>query len=423
MESYIYILETLLDMGSQFLSPFISLYAVYLGFSNLFIGIFNSILYFSYILTFFISFFLNNYKTIKNVLSMSLLIWGLSFLLLYYARVESLFLFSIILRAISTSIISVCYTWLISKILKNRRFEKISNLAIIYTFVTLLATITSSILIKELTYPLFIFYIPLITSILCIIILQKIKLEEEKEKKIIGITIFENIKNSILKTLQNRKLKNYSTSLFFFYLSVGIASSFFSVFLKRILNLTEFEWAIIVSIEMISFLIFSASLKKIQKKFSISSLFQVSTFLISLIPFVWVTSKNFVIIVFFSFVSGLAWQLFSILHLTYVTKNFGDVSKISFVNVFSGLGLMLGNLIGGIIAEINLEYIFYISFLFRFSSSFLFVKLISTKKISLVDAYKSVFLSFDFFSTLIKEFILQFKFLVPYNRKRNIHKP
>lgn len=363
-----------------------------------------------------------NSKTVKNVFSIALLIWGISFILLYYLRLEILFLFSIFLRAVSTSIISVCYTWLISKIFIKKRFEKISNLAIIYTFITLIATISSSILIKEFSYPAIVFYIPFITSIFSIIILQKIEIKDVKEKRVEISKTLNNIQKYISKILKNNRLKNYALSLFVFYFSVGIAGIFFSIFLKKVLKLSEFEWALLTSIEMISFLIFSTPLKKVKRKFSLTSLFQISSFIISLIPLVWVVSKNFIIIISFSFIAGLAWQLFSISNLTYLTKNFKDATKISFANIFSSLGLMIGNLIGGILAEINLEYVFYISFLFRFFSSFLFVKLISTQKISFANAHQTIFLSLDFFSSLLKEFVIQFKFLAPYNHKKNTHK-
>lgn len=421
MEKRIYLLEALLDIASQFIVPFITLYALNLGFSYFFIGSFNAILNFSYILAFFISLLLISPKIIKNVFSISLLIWGLSFVFIYYSKTEFLFLISILLRAISSSIISVYYTWLISNIFKKKTFEKVSNLAIIYTFITLIATITSSLLIRELNYPSFIFYIPLIFSIFSIYILQKIEIKEKDEVKF-PKNYFNFIKNKIKSNIKNEKLRNYSLSLLLFYFSIGIAGPFFSVFLKNILGLSEVEWAIIICIEMTSFLIFSNSIKKLKKHFNITTLFQISTFLISLIPFIWIVSKNFLIIILYSFIAGISWQLFSILHLTYVSRNFNVANKISFLNIFIGLGLLLGNIFGGIIAQIKLEYVFYISFVFRFFSSFIFSKLLEGKQISIDSIYKTVFLSLDFFSTLFKEFVIQFKSLDLYNHKKNIHK-
>ncbi|MEM0476330.1 MAG: MFS transporter [Candidatus Aenigmatarchaeota archaeon] len=421
MEKRIYLLEALLDISSQFIVPFITLYALNLGFSYFFIGSFNAILNFSYILAFFISLLLISPKIIKNVFSISLLIWGLSFVFIYYSKTEFLFLISILLRAISSSIISVCYTWLISNIFKKKTFEKVSNLAIIYTFITLIATITSSLLIRELNYPSFIFYIPLIFSIFSIYILQKIEIKE-KDKVKFPKNYFNFIKNKIKSNIKNEKLKNYSLSLLLFYFSIGIAGPFFSVFLKNILGLSEVEWAIIICIEMVSFLIFSNSIKKLKKHFNITTLFQISTFLISLIPFIWIVTKNFLIIILYSFIAGISWQLFSILHLTYISRNFNVANKISFLNIFIGLGLLLGNIFGGIIAQIKLEYVFYISFIFRFFSSFIFSKLLEGKQISIDSIYKTVFLFLDFFSTLFKEFVIQFKSLDLYNHKKNIHK-
>lgn len=424
MERRVYILEALLSTASQFIVPFITLYALSLGFSYFFIGFFNAILSISYILAFFISLALINPKTIKKALSISLLIWGLSFVLAYYSKTEFLFFISMLLRAISSSIISVCYTWIISNVFREKTFDKISNLAIIYTSITLLATITSSLLIKEFNYPSFIFYIPLVFSILSIYILQKIEIRKKDETSlpIFPRNYFNLVKDKIKSNIKNEKLRNYSLSLFLFYFSIGIAGPFFSVFLKNILGLSEVEWSIIICIEMISFLIFSSSIKKLEKRFNITTLFQISTFLISLIPLIWVTTKSFPIIILYSFIAGISWQLFSILHLTYVSKKFNVANEIGFLNIFIGLGLLLGNLFGGFIAQLGLEYVFYISFIFRFFSSFIFSKLLEDKRISLDSIYKTVFLSLDFFSTLIKEFIIQLRSLDPYNHKKNTRK-
>ncbi|MEM5882200.1 MAG: MFS transporter [Candidatus Aenigmatarchaeota archaeon] len=422
MEKKVYTIEFFLDVASQFIVPFVTFYAIYLGFSNIFIGIFNAMLSVSYVLTFFISLFLINSQIIKRVFSISLLIWGISFVMLYYSFSETLFLISIFLRTISSSIISACYTWLISKIFRKNTFEKISNLSIIYTSITLFATIFSGILIKEYGYFQFIFYIPLIFSIFSIIVLEKIKIVDKDKNYSVNKNPLDYIKGNILQNFIDKKLKNYAISLFTFYFSVGIASSFFPVFLKKVLGLSEFEWALITCVEMISFLLFFSAIKNVKKTFSILTLFGVSTFIISLIPLVWIVSKNLIVIILFSFFSGIAWQLFSILHLTYVSKNFGIINKISFLNIFIGLGLMLGNLIGGIISEINLEYVFYISFVFRFFSSYLFTSFISRRTISISDIYKNVFISLDFFAYLLKEFAIQFKSLAPYNHKKDTHK-
>lgn len=424
MERNIYLLEAFLNIASQFIVPFITLYAIYLGYSNLFVGTFNSLLNISHLLTFFISFFLIDLKNIRKALSISLLIWGLSFVFLYYARSEYLFLLLTLIRSISSSIISTCYTWIISKVFKKRTFEKISNLTIIYTLITLFTILTSGILINKLSYLPVFFYIPLVFSILSILLVEKIILKiendtkpNEKEKSIIKY-----IRKSILNNLKNRKLRNYSLSIFLFYFSVGIAGPFFSVFLKRVLMLGEFEWAIITCVEMLSFLIFSSTIKKIKRVFNIITLFKISIFLITLNPLVWVASKNFGIILLYGICSGTAWQLFSISHLTFISKNFGIIRKISFINVFLGTGLIIGNLLGGIIAQIKIEYVFYLSFICRFFSSLFFSKNMEEKKISIEDVYKNIFISIDFFSSLIKEFALQFKSLSHYNHKKNKYK-
>lgn len=424
MSKKIYYLELLMDISSGIIVPFITLYALYLGFSNLFIGGFNALLNISYILTFFISLFLVNPRTIKNVFSISLIIWGLSILLLYYAKDEIIFLFAIFLRAISSALISVCYTWIISKTFVTNRYEKISNLAIIYAFATLTTTIISGLLISTFSYFSLIFYFPLILSIFSVFILQKIEFENnniENEK----IRNIKDVLKKLKNTFKDEKLRRYALFLFVFYFAVGIASPFFSIFLKKVLGKSEFEWSLVTATEMLIFLLFSSVIKRLDKNFDIISLFQFSTFFISLIPLIWVTTKNFEIILMLSFVSGIAWNLFSILHTTYITKNFGMTEKISFLNIFIGLGSIFGNIVGGIISQVNLEYAFYISFIFRLFVSFLVIILIGETLINFHNIGKTIFLSLDFFSYIFKEFILEvkkIKLLAPYNHKKNIHK-
>ncbi|MEM5830380.1 MAG: MFS transporter [Candidatus Aenigmatarchaeota archaeon] len=423
MSKKIYYLEFLLDVSAGIIAPFIILYALHLGFSNLFIGSFNAILNISYILTFFISLFLVNPKIIKTVFSVALLLWGLSIAILYYAKSEIIFIFAIFLRAISSALISVCYTWLISKVFTTNRYEKVSNLAIIYASATLITTVISGFLISIFSYFLLIFYIPLILSIFSIFVLQKIRVEDNIESK--KIKDVKEIFRKLKDIFKDEKLKRYSLFIFFFYFAVGIAGPFFSVFLKKVLEKSEFEWSLIVATEMLVFLLFSSVIKRLNRKFDIISLFQLATFFISLVPLIWVTTKSFEIILLLSFVSGIAWNLFSILHTTYVTKNFGMTEKISFINIFIGLGSIFGNFVGGIISQINLEYAFYISFVFRLFASFLVIILIGKTMINFVHIGKTIFLSLDFFTYIFKEFILEakkIKLLALYNRKKDIHK-
>jgi len=421
MEKKVYYLELLLDLATWIIIPFINLYALHLGFSKVFIGSFNAILNLSYIITFFVSFFLIKYERIKAAFSLASIIWGLSFILLYYAKSESLFLIAILMRAISSPIISVSYTYVISKVFKEKTFGKVTNLSIIYASVGLFATITSSFLIREFSYPAIVFYLPFVFAILSVIVFNKIEIRDNNE-----ITQQEIIKE-VKKSLKDEKLIRYALMLFIFYFSVGIASPFFSVFLKEVVKKSEVEWAIYSSLELLSFLIFSSAIKRIglKYKYTFSTLFFVSTFFISLLPLIWVVSKSYEIIIFASFLSGIFWNLFQITHLTYLTKTFSDIKKISFVGIFIGLGTSIGNIIGGIISQISLEQAFYVSFIFRLFSSYLFLQGMELRKIDLSKAIEKTSVLSKFFFDLFREFLIDLKKLKLsdlYNHKKNIHK-
>jgi len=421
MEKKVYYLELLLDLATWIIIPFINLYALHLGFSKFFIGSFNAILSLSYIITFFVSFFLINHERIKIAFSLASIIWGLSFILLYYAKSESLFLIAIIMRAMSSPIISVSYTYIISKAFKERTFDRVTNLSIIYASVGLFATITSSFLIREFSYPAIVFYLPFIFSILSVIIFNKIEIKDDNE-------IYQHdIVKEIRKSLRDEKLIRYAFMLFVFYFSVGIASPFFSVFLKEVVGKSEVEWAIYSSIELLSFLLFSSAIKRIglKKEYTYPTLFFISTFFISLLPLIWVVSKSFEIIIFASFISGIFWNLFQITHLTYLTKTFSDIKKISFLGIFIGLGSAIGNVVGGLISQISLEQAFYISFIFRLFSSYLFLQSMELGRMDLSKTIQKTSILSKFFFDLFREFLIdfkKFKLLDLYNHKKDTHK-
>ena len=401
----IYLFTFLFNFANNLISPFISLYLYSLNFPEGVIGKLIGILNFSSAFGFIASIFLSKHKNLSFVVfQISLFLYGVSFLLLFYSKSFISLLFSVLIFSITGGISYLLYSWLlISKFKGNASGFSFENLT--YAISYILSTLISGIVIKNFGFQYFLFILPFSSILFSLLILSRIDVKTKEEKFSISIS---------------QEFKKFLMVYSIFYFSVGIASPFFSIFTVKILQLSALEWSLVGIIEMISFILFFSSILRISKQHSSKTLLFFSTFLISTIPLFWVITKNYILILFYSIISGIAWRIFSIGTNSYVSNIVSSKFEIGLLSFISSVSLALGSFISSLILQFSsLEAIFYISFIFRFFSSLLFLTL-KKQKIGIEDLKKEFVTVF----TLLKEIFITFspKIFRLYNRNNHIHK-
>jgi hypothetical protein len=313
-------------------------------------------------------------------------------------------LFSVLFFSITGGISYLLYSWLlISKFKGNASGFSFENLT--YAISYILSTLISGIVIKSFGFQYFLFVLPFSSILFSLLILSRIDVKTKDE----NFSIF-----------LSQEFKKFLMVYSIFYFSVGIASPFFSIFIVKNLGLSALEWSLVGIIEMISFILFFSSILRISKQHSSKTLLFFSTFLISTIPLFWVITKNYILILFYSIIAGIAWRIFSIGTNSYVSRIVSSKFEIGLLSFISSISLALGSFISSLILQFSsLEAIFYISFIFRFFSSLLFLTL-KKQKISIEDLKKEFVTVF----TLLKEIFITFspKIFRLYNHNNHIHK-
>jgi MFS family permease len=403
MEKF-YIFTFLLHFANNLILPFISLYLYSLNIPVEVIGRFISILNFSSVFGFIASIFLSKYKNVSfTIFQISLFIYGISILFLFYSKSYILLFFSILSLSIAGGIFTLLYQWFLVSNFKKTTVFSFENLT--YAIAYILSTIISGILIKNYGFSYLIFLLSFSSILFSLLILSQLKLKIVEEK---------------FEFFISEEFKKFLIIFSLFYFSVGIASPYFSIFIVRNLNLSALEWSIVGIVEMVSFILFFSSILKIFKKYSTKTLLFFSTFLISTIPFFWVITKNYLLILLYSIISGIAWRIFSIGTYSFISKVVKSKFEIGLLSFLSSLFLSLGSLFSSIILHFfPFSSVFYVSFIFRLFSSFLFLTL-KKEKIDLKEIKENFVLIFK----LLKEIFIVFpiKSFHPYNRNNRIHK-
>ena len=391
------------NFGLSLFQPFLNLYAYYLKFPKEIIGVLNGISEItnnlSKLLAGYVYFLVKrkSFILLLNIIFYSILLYSFSF-----AKNFSLFTFLIIIKAILDSFFVVGYSIILANLFRGMgEIRDISLTNLFSSLGSMIGSIITGLITLFYDFHQFLFLFSSFLLFLSSIFLLPLKIDVK-----------------YVKTKKKRKKEfiNFLMIYSLFLFSVGIASPYFSIFLVEILKLKPIHWSIIIVIEILSILAFSYEIQKTIKKFGYVKSFVSSSFLISFIPLVWVLSKKFEIILFWSIISGVAWYIFNTTTLTYLTNLFSTKTEVraSIFYLVSGIVLSLGYFTGSFLVKISLTLVFYISFIMRALSSilFFFVKEGLTKQsFHFLNRYivSSPIISISFFYFLFKQKLKEIK--------------
>jgi len=188
-----------------------------------------------------------------------------------------------------------------------------------------------------------------------------------------------------------------------FMVGVALAAPFFPVYMLTELKLSYFEYTILMGATVFTSLVTQQYWGNFTDRYGNLRIFKVAVFLISLVPFFWVLSRNFTYLVLLQLWAGFLWA-----GLTLSSTNFiYDVAIstkrercIAYFNFLTGAGLGVGALAGGFLYGLlpptfNSRFIslFLASGFIRFCGAFCIMFL--TKEVKKVEETRFHTLLFD----------------------------
>lgn len=181
-----------------------------------------------------------------------------------------------------------------------------------------------------------------------------------------------------------RKIRHYNFNLFTLYVShfrmaTTIAGPFFAVYMWKVLGLNPFWFAAVnISAGVFSFLFFPVW-GKFADKYGNRELLRISSIILVFVPLFWIFNTNPIYLILIpQFISGAGWSGFNLSASNFIydsTKPQRRAMMVAYYNLFNGVGIFSGALIGGLITQyLSVDFINAFIFVFIISS---FVTLMS----------------------------------------------
>lgn len=353
------------SFASGFISPFISIFALFLGASNLLIGYLNAAIQFSYVLMqLVISFLLLRQRKFSGGLTLflSTFLWAFTWVIIgRSSNAYQLILFLAIQAIFSAAITLSWTTLLVNTIPSYKRGRMIAEINRRSVLGSMLATLLAGYLIKNYGFTNTIFLVPTIFGILASVQFFSAK---EIEKKYL---IFPKQK---FEQKYDRDFKLLLAGRAFLNFAVGIAGPFLSVYVVTTLGGSTIDVAVISLMSSLTYILFYKPwgfvVDFIGRKITMLS----CVLLISTIPLFYAITPSVTLLYFLIIFGSLGWAGFEIASFSY----FSDFAKKN--NVFQitstynssiEIATILGNLVGGLLAQhFGIFNVLILSFLLRF---------------------------------------------------------
>jgi len=360
-------------VAQNFVSPLISIYALFLGATNQIIGMLSAFPTFASLCGQML--FIRISKGLKFVI-IGTISWSLFWIFIANVKDPVTLVNLITAQAFISAIGTPAWNaFLVSFIPEKRRGTLTAELNIFSSVGGFISSVIGGYLINTFGFLKAFFYAVAIFGIISILPLLRIH-----EKK---------IKKSETKKLRNgdrKKLIAITKAVIFLNFAVGIAGPMMPIFLVKNLNVSKMDIAILNSISFIGAILFFRPMGMLsdlvgRKKVMLASLLIISLFPL---PYVLASSKrDFNIILLYSFFGNIAWAGFNVASFSYLC----DVAiepferSTTFFTFFTGLSSFFGNLASGVLAEaIGYRNLFILSVILRASSLYFFIKLQEEKE-------------------------------------------
>ncbi|MEM5812749.1 MAG: MFS transporter [Candidatus Aenigmatarchaeota archaeon] len=351
--------------SSGFISPFITLFALALGASNILLGYLNASIQFSYIIMqLIISYFLLRQRKFGGGLTLFIatLSWSLMWIIIGRSSNPFELILFLSIQAIFSAAITLSWTsMLVNTIPSYKRGRTIAEINRRSVLGSMLATMISGYFIKSYGFIQPIFLVPTIFGIFAAF--QFFSLSYMKEKYL----IFPKQKFDY-KYSKDFKLLIVGRALLNF--AVGLAAPFLSVYVVTALKGNAVDVAIISFMSSLTYILFYRPwgfvVDFIGRRITMLS----CVLLIATIPLCYALTPSVFLLYFLVVIGSMGWAGFEIASFSY----FSDFAKKS--NVFQitsiynssiEVATILGNIVGGFLAHrFGIFKVFLLSFILRF---------------------------------------------------------
>ena len=141
--------------------------------------------------------------------------------------------------------------------------------------------------------------------------------------------------------------------MFFLRFSVFVAGPFFAVYMLRDLNFSYMTYTIVTVTATIITFITMTYWGKYADRFGNRNILTITSYLVPLAPILWLFSTNIVYLIFIQIFTGFIWAGFELSAANFIfdtVKPKNRAKCVSYYNVFNGLGMFFGSMVGGALA-------------------------------------------------------------------------
>ncbi|MEM5772915.1 MAG: MFS transporter [Candidatus Aenigmatarchaeota archaeon] len=359
--------QFLRSLAEAMISPFLSVYLLFLGATKALIGLASTLPNLASLLSqlFWGSFSESTHKK-RIFIIFGGLAWALMWIPIALVKDPLLLVFLLAFQALLSSASAPAWTSLLIRIVPSYRVAQVQgNLNAIGNFANLIGTLVAGLILNNFGFTPFIFYI-----ITFLGIMSRVPFFHTKDVKMISnsdkslLTILKRAFN--FSRIKNEKeLIKLITAITFLNFSVSLAAPFLSVYVVTGLGGSVINIAMLSIIAAITTIIFSRPwgivIDRIGKKFVMLACIIPASF----IPLIYAISPRVEWVYYYEVVGAMSWAGFNLATFAYLAnilpKEKTD-SSISFYNLFAGLGSSFGPIVGGILSEfIGFQNLFFLS--------------------------------------------------------------
>ena len=197
-----------------------------------------------------------------------------------------------------------------------------------------------------------------------------------------------------IKTIfkENKNFRSFAYYQLFLNFAIFFASPFFAVYMLSELKFNYFTYMFVSLSGSLFYLLFSSFIGKFSDKYGNVKLLVIENIFFALNPLLWIFIKSPILLFFIpGVVTGIANAAailsFNNFSYDYLTKKERGIG-IAYANIFAGIGIFAGSIIGGLLLNYNVKigmmnkfiFIFLIAFIVRALVAIIFLPKIKEKK-------------------------------------------
>jgi len=369
------------SLANALISPFIPVFALFLGATQTLIGLTSSLPALANLLfQLFWSSFSESTGKKKTLIIFGGIAWALMWIPIALVKDPVQFVLLLTVQSILAAASIPVRTALLIQIIPSYKMAHVNtNLNLVDGIASFFGTLLGGFILNQFGFVYFLFYIIAFLGIMSRVVLFWTK-EPKPYYHPDG-----NLLNGLKKTFDFSRLKHEKNltkliiAVTFMDFSVFLVSPFFSVYIITGLRGNLINIAIISAIGVISTIMFSRPWEKIiddhGKKFPMLA----CIIPISFIPFNYAIAPNIMWLYVYEIIGTMSWTGFNLAAFAYLVDTLpkGESSSyIAMYNLFTGLGSVVGPLVGGMLADmISLQQLFIISTMLRLLTIFFLDKL------------------------------------------------